>query len=101
MAFKGNFSQANMSMDIQLFSAPVFNKAFTSLSCMLIGNVVPVSLPNIILKMCSISLETHSTKYPLGLLSWPENQGILFFYISQTLQMNRISFMAFLLNAVL
>ena len=35
------------------------------------------------------------------LLSWPENQGILFFYISQTLQMNRISFMAFLLNAVL
>ena len=36
------------------------------------------------------------------LLSWPENQGIFFFfYISQTLQMNRISFMAFLLNAVL
>ena len=34
-------------------------------------------------------------------MSWPENQGILFFYISQTLQMNRISFMAFLLNAVL
>ena len=34
-------------------------------------------------------------------VSWPENQGILFFYISQTLQMNRISFMAFLLNAVL
>ena len=32
---------------------------------------------------------------------WPENQGILFFYISQTLQMNWISFMAFLLNAVL
>ena len=38
----------------------------------------------------------------LILLSWPENQGILFFlYISQTLQMNRISFMASLLNAVL
>ena len=35
------------------------------------------------------------------ILSWPENQGILFFYISKTLQMNRISFMAFLLNAVL
>ena len=35
------------------------------------------------------------------LLSWPENQGILFFYISKTLQMNRISFMASLLNAVL
>ena len=34
-------------------------------------------------------------------LSWPENQGILFFYISQTLQMNWISFMASLLNAVL
>ena len=33
-------------------------------------------------------------------MSWPENEGILFFYISQTLQMNRISFMAFLLNAV-
>ena len=34
-------------------------------------------------------------------LSWPENQGILFFFISKTLQMNRISFMASLLNAVL
>ena len=39
-----------------------------------------------------------------NLMSWPENQDILFFiflYISQTLQMNWISFMAFLLNAVL
>ena len=35
------------------------------------------------------------------LLSWPENQGILFFYISKTLQMIRISFMASPLNAVL
>ena len=35
-------------------------------------------------------------------LSWPENQGILFFfYISKTLEMIRISFMASLLNAVL
>ena len=32
---------------------------------------------------------------------WPENQGILFFYISKTLEMIRISFMASLLNAVL
>ena len=38
---------------------------------------------------------------PKSVMSWPENQGILFFYISQTLQMNRISFMASLLNAVL
>ena len=37
----------------------------------------------------------------LLLLSWPENQGILFFYISKTLEMIRISFMASLLNAVL
>ena len=35
------------------------------------------------------------------LVSWPENQGILFFYISKTLEMIRISFMASLLNAVL
>ena len=35
------------------------------------------------------------------LMSWPENQGILFFYISKTLEMIRISFMASLLNAVL
>ena len=35
------------------------------------------------------------------LLSWPENQGILFFYISQTFQVNRISFMASHINAVL
>ena len=37
-------------------------------------------------------------------MSWPENQGILFYffyYISKTLQMNWISFMASLLNAVL
>ena len=37
----------------------------------------------------------------LSLMSWPENQGILFFYISKTLEMIRISFMASLLNAVL
>ena len=36
-----------------------------------------------------------------GSMSWPENQGILFFYISQILQMNWISFMASHLNAVL
>ena len=36
-----------------------------------------------------------------AIMSWPENQGILFFYISKTLQMIRISFMASLLNAVL
>ena len=36
-----------------------------------------------------------------SLVSWPENQGILFFYISKTLEMIRISFMASLLNAVL
>ena len=34
-------------------------------------------------------------------VSWPENQGILFFYIFQTFQMNRISFMASHINAVL
>ena len=56
-----------MSMDIQLFSAPVSNRALTSLSCTLMGNVVPVSLPNIMLKPCSISLQTHSTKYSFGL----------------------------------
>ena len=40
-------------------------------------------------------------KLLLILMSWPENQGILFFYISKTLEMIRISFMASLLNAVL
>ena len=65
--FKGNFSLANMSMDIQLFSAPVSNRALTSLSCTLTGNIVPVSLPNIMLKTCSVSLQTHSTKYSFGL----------------------------------
>ena len=35
------------------------------------------------------------------IMSWPENQGILFFYISKTLEMIWISFMASLLNAVL
>ena len=43
----------------------------------------------------------HNKDITAILMSWPENQGILFFYISKTLQMNRISFMAFLLIAVL
>ena len=45
----------------------------------------------------------HTDNNPLTyiFLSWPENQGILFFYISKTLEMIRISFMASLLNAVL
>ena len=66
-AFKSNFSLANMSIDIELFSAPVSNRALTSLSCTLMGNIVPVSLLNIMLKTCSISLQTHSTKYSFRL----------------------------------
>ena len=46
-------------------------------------------------------MESTMNKFIMKLLSWPENQGILFFYISKTLQMNWISFMASLLNAVL
>ena len=38
---------------------------------------------------------------PKRVMSWPENQGILFFYISKTLEIIWISFMASLLNAVL
>ena len=41
------------------------------------------------------------TKVTMVYMSWPENQGILFFYISQTFQVNRISFMASHINAVL
>ena len=37
----------------------------------------------------------------MNVLSEPENQGILFLYISQTFQMNRISFMVTQVNAVL
>ena len=48
-------------------------------------------------KVCYTPLEDKCDT----IMSWPENQGILFFYISQTLQMNQISFMAFLLNTVL
>ena len=49
-AFSDNFSLPNRSIDTQLFSAPVSSKALTCLSCTLTGNVVPVSLPKIILK---------------------------------------------------
>ena len=66
-AFIGSLSLVNMSMDIQLFSAPMSNKALISLSCILTGKVVPVFLPNIILKTCLISQQTHSTKYTSGL----------------------------------
>ena len=65
--FIGNFSLANMSIDMQLFSAPMSSKAFIPWSCIQMGNVVPVSLPTIILKTCLKSLQTHSTKYISGL----------------------------------
>ena len=65
-AFIDSLSLANMSIDIQLFSAPVSNKALISLSCILTGKVVPIFLPNTILKTCSISQQTHSTKYTSG-----------------------------------
>ena len=65
--FNGNFSLANMSINIQLFSAPMSSKVFISLSCILIANIVPISLPSIILKACSISLQMHSKKYSSGL----------------------------------
>ena len=51
-------------------------------------------------KITHVSYITIMYNYIL-LLSWPENQGILFFYISKTLEMIWISFMASLLNAVL
>ena len=65
--FTDNFNLENISANMQLFSAPVSNKAFISLSCMLMGMVVPVFLPNIMLKTCSKSQEMHSTKYTSGL----------------------------------
>ena len=48
-----------------------------------------------------IILELFWNQTLISSMSWPENQGILFFYISKTLEMIRISFMASLLNAVL
>ena len=48
-----------------------------------------------------IPLSTVTKENMTLIMSWPENQGILFFYISKTLEMIRISFMASLLNAVL
>ena len=51
---------------------------------------------------CDFSIiDQHSYTRNPNDMSWPENQGILFYYISKTLQMIRISFMASLLNAVL
>ena len=49
----------------------------------------------------NIVLRGNTISMILWKMSWPENQGILFFYISKTLEMIRISFMASLLNAVL
>ena len=49
----------------------------------------------------TVKIPNSSVKVDAIVLSWPENQGILFFYISKTLQMIWISFMASLLNAVL
>ena len=65
--FTDNFNLENIYIDMQLFSAPVSNKAFISLSCILIGKVVLVFLPNIMLKTCSKSQQMHSTKYTSGL----------------------------------
>ena len=51
--------------------------------------------------LCGVILTLKNSGCDILIMSWPENQGILFFYISQTFQMNRVSFMASHLNAVL
>ena len=53
-----------------------------------------------------VSIAIKLSKHLTGLLctlylSWPENQGIYFLYISQIFQMNWISFMVAQVNAVL
>ena len=60
-------------------------------------HLAPVEMQQVAVVMVLVD---QNRKLPTS-LSWPENQGILFFYISKTLQMIRISFMASLLNAVL
>ena len=52
-------------------------------------------------KMCAEDQDNWDDYVEQVLVSWPENQGILFFYVSKTLEMIRISFRASLLNAVL
>ena len=52
---------------MQLFSAPVSNKAFFSLPCMLMGKVVPVFLPNIMLKNVQNHSKCTLQKYTSGL----------------------------------
>ena len=55
-----------------------------------------------VLRKYGLKISPHKCQFfKKKIVSWPENQGILFFYISKTLQMIQISFMASLLNAVL
>ena len=71
-----------------------------------INYTLPALLPNKLNTMrqgLAASGENIRSKreIPALAMSWPDNQGILFFYISKTLEMIWISFMASLLNAVL
>ena len=62
------------------------------------------SLVGFIVSYLQADRHTHlrTDRVEMILMSWPENQGIFFFfYISQTFQVNRISFMASHINAVL
>ena len=72
----------------------------------ILGVFVPLFIrPNVQEPMYVYNVRTIPVPYHINSkmidVSWPENQGILFFYISKTLEMIRISFMASLLNAVL
>ena len=67
----------------------------------LIYNISQTYCYAVIESLCKIIKAGQQGQRTSLVLSWPENQGFLFFYISKTLQMIQISFMASLLNAVL
>ena len=98
MDFKSSFWQIKMVQELQQYTAfMVGNLRFYKFTRMPFGLC---NAPATFLHLMQNTLGKLNLTYCM-ILSWPENQGILFFYISKTLQMIRISFMASLLNAVL
>ena len=69
----------------------------TNLLCI----VVVASYQVLTISILPVAATCQSGSLASLIMSWPENQGNLFLYISQIFQMNRISFMVAQINAVL
>ena len=99
--FLGGFSSEDKAKDFGLAALFLSAGDFLLLSVVSVRLSPIFELSNFACSDVNTGGGENSHLSSLRNVSWPENQGILFFYISQTFQMNWISFMASHINAVL